>query len=202
MTTSLPEAQQTPVLVQSQTVRLGRSALILGALGLLGAGAGYAIVRLTESVSTPPPAPQRTTAAPVVQTSTVVQTSRAEPQAVAPSVPQHSENPGDDDEDTTAHSGQPSPATVNAGGFYVQVASYKSDSDAKDYAASLTARGLKCESVQDPRSASWHLVRLGPFETRGQAEKARFARCAFEEVSIDPKALSQDANLIRAWLDL
>jgi 2,5-furandicarboxylate decarboxylase 1 len=45
-------------------------------------------------------------------------------------------------------------------------------------------------------------AKLGIDATVPFAEKARFARCAFEEVSIDPKALSQDANLIRAWLDL
>ena len=34
------------------------------------------------------------------------------------------------------------------------------------------------------------------------AEKARFARCAFEQVTIDPAALSSDPELIRARLDL
>ena len=45
-------------------------------------------------------------------------------------------------------------------------------------------------------------AKLGIDATVPFAEKQRFARCAFEEVSIDPRALSQDADLIRACLDL
>jgi 2,5-furandicarboxylate decarboxylase 1 len=45
-------------------------------------------------------------------------------------------------------------------------------------------------------------AKLGIDATVPFADKQRFARCAFEEVMIDAKALSQDPNLIRACLDL
>jgi 2,5-furandicarboxylate decarboxylase 1 len=45
-------------------------------------------------------------------------------------------------------------------------------------------------------------AKLGIDATVPFAEKARFARCEFEEVAIDPKALSNDPETIRARLDL
>jgi 2,5-furandicarboxylate decarboxylase 1 len=45
-------------------------------------------------------------------------------------------------------------------------------------------------------------AKLGIDATVPFAEKARFARCAFEKVAIDPKALSADPQVIRARLDL
>jgi 2,5-furandicarboxylate decarboxylase 1 len=45
-------------------------------------------------------------------------------------------------------------------------------------------------------------AKLGIDATVPFAEKARFARCAFEQVAIDPKALSADPQVIRARLDL
>lgn len=45
-------------------------------------------------------------------------------------------------------------------------------------------------------------AKLGIDATVPFAEKARFARCEFEEVAIDPKALSNDRDAIRARLDL
>ena len=45
-------------------------------------------------------------------------------------------------------------------------------------------------------------AKLGIDATIPFAEKARFARCAFEQVTIDPAALSSDPELIRARLDL
>ncbi len=45
-------------------------------------------------------------------------------------------------------------------------------------------------------------AKLGIDATVPFAEKARFARCEFEEVAIDPKALSNDPDAIRARLDL
>jgi 2,5-furandicarboxylate decarboxylase 1 len=45
-------------------------------------------------------------------------------------------------------------------------------------------------------------AKLGIDATIPFAEKARFARCAFEDVTVDPKSLSADADLIRAKLDI
>jgi 2,5-furandicarboxylate decarboxylase 1 len=45
-------------------------------------------------------------------------------------------------------------------------------------------------------------AKLGIDATIPFAEKARFARCAFEQVAIDPKALSADPQVIRARLNL
>ena len=45
-------------------------------------------------------------------------------------------------------------------------------------------------------------AKLGIDATVAFAEKARFARCAFEKIAIDPHALSADADLIRARLDI
>src|SRR5262245_3665043 len=45
-------------------------------------------------------------------------------------------------------------------------------------------------------------AKLGIDATVPFAEKARFARCQFEQVAIDPNVLSADAALIRARLDL
>jgi 2,5-furandicarboxylate decarboxylase 1 len=44
-------------------------------------------------------------------------------------------------------------------------------------------------------------AKLGIDATIPVAEKARFARCEFEKVAIDPKALSADPDVIRARLD-
>jgi 2,5-furandicarboxylate decarboxylase 1 len=45
-------------------------------------------------------------------------------------------------------------------------------------------------------------AKLGIDATVPFAEKPRFARCEFEQVTIDPKALSADAAAIRARLDI
>ena len=45
-------------------------------------------------------------------------------------------------------------------------------------------------------------AKLGIDATVPFAEKARFARCEFEEVTIDPKALSADPDAIRARLEI
>jgi 2,5-furandicarboxylate decarboxylase 1 len=45
-------------------------------------------------------------------------------------------------------------------------------------------------------------AKLGIDATVPFAEKARFARCRFEQVTIDPKALSGDPDVIRARLNL
>jgi 2,5-furandicarboxylate decarboxylase 1 len=45
-------------------------------------------------------------------------------------------------------------------------------------------------------------AKLGIDATIPFADKARFARCAFEQVTVDPAALSSDPEVIRARLDL
>jgi cell division protein FtsN len=69
---------------------------------------------------------------------------------------------------------EPAPEAPIAAPYYVQVASYKAESDAAEYAASLSTRGLSAQSSPDPAGAAWHVVRLGPFKSRGDAEKERF----------------------------
>ena len=45
-------------------------------------------------------------------------------------------------------------------------------------------------------------AKLGIDATVPFSEKARFARCRFEPVTIDPKAISADPDVIRARLDI
>jgi 2,5-furandicarboxylate decarboxylase 1 len=45
-------------------------------------------------------------------------------------------------------------------------------------------------------------AKLGIDATIPFADKARFARCAFDQVTVDPAALSSDPEVIRARLDL
>jgi 2,5-furandicarboxylate decarboxylase 1 len=44
-------------------------------------------------------------------------------------------------------------------------------------------------------------AKLGIDATVPFAEKARFARCEFDKVAVDPRALSADPDVIRARLD-
>jgi len=168
MTTTHPDVQQTPPLLTSQPPKLGRWLLVFGGLGLVTA-LGYGAGRLTGVFDASPPSP--TTAAHVA----VVQTPAPEPQAVAAAtIPakDQAERAADDDEDVKAQATPAMPATT--GSFFVQVASYKAEADAEKYAAELSARGLNAQASPDPTSSSWHVVRLGAFQSRGEAEKARF----------------------------
>jgi cell division protein FtsN len=128
-------------------------------------GLGYAAHRFASSVGAPPPSAGEAAPAPALQT----EPDESTPSAASPSSDESTVGSASDDEsdDETA------PATATDGGYYVQVASYKAEADAAEYAATLSARGLAAQSSADP-SSSWHWVRLGPFPTRGEAEKARF----------------------------
>lgn len=62
------------------------------------------------------------------------------------------------------------------GNYYVQVASYRTKEHADSDARRLSDRGLPAQSraYGGPSAGWWHTVRLGPFETRPEAEAARF----------------------------
>lgn len=62
--------------------------------------------------------------------------------------------------------------TVEAYGIYtVQVASFKSESDARDLAEGLKSRGYPAfvKRAEIPRMGTWHRVRIGAFRTIGEA---------------------------------
>ena len=167
MTTNLPDLQQTRPLLESQPARLGRSWLTLGALGVV-VGLAYAAGRFTPSVGTP--SPGETVPAPVVHHGPDKPNSGTANAAQAP--PAQTEN-------AVESEGESAPETAprqhaSEGAYHVQVASYRGKQDAAEYASTLSARGLQAQSSPDPSGAAWHLVRLGPFQSRGEAEKARF----------------------------
>ena len=67
-------------------------------------------------------------------------------------------------------------ASVEAGSFYVQLASYRTKETADAHAKALAARGFSAQSIAygGPAAGWWHAVRLGPFDGRVAAEKSRF----------------------------
>ena len=169
MTTILPDVQRTPQLLEARPPKLRRSWLVVGALGVF-LGLGYHAGKAAYFWGVRPPAPDRTTPLPVAL-------SGKDETDSSPAAPMHlpqrsTANAADTEEDS-----EPEATPIDrasSGAFYVQVASYKGKNDAAHYASTLSARGLPAESTGDPASAAWHLVRLGPFPTRGDAEKARF----------------------------
>jgi len=132
---------------------------------------GYAAGRLTDVFGASPPSPSK-----AVPAAVVLSPSQApDPRPAAAAMPagrDQAQGAADDDEDAKDEAAPNTP--VAAGSFYVQVASYKAEADAAKYAALLSARGVNAQASIDPASSSWHLVRLGPFQSRGEAEKARF----------------------------
>lgn len=60
------------------------------------------------------------------------------------------------------------------GKYYVQVAAYKNEADADAEAQALSEFGVEARTVPPFNASLWHKVRLGPFDTRAQAETARF----------------------------
>jgi len=66
------------------------------------------------------------------------------------------------------------------GDFQIQVASFREQKEAEAYVEELRLRGHAAyrEGAQVPGRGSWHRVRIGPFESRGQAlaYKAEFER--------------------------
>ena len=73
------------------------------------------------------------------------------------------------------------------------------------YRLATPERKVYPEAVDDVRAAlrfARSEAKLGIDATVPYADKARFARCRFESVTIDPTALSADVQAIRARLDL
>ena len=67
----------------------------------------------------------------------------------------------------------PTVEPAKLGAYYVQVASFRTRERAQERTQALAAKGLAAQV--GPNEGRWHTVRLGPFETRGQAEKQRLA---------------------------
>jgi len=67
-------------------------------------------------------------------------------------------------------------ASVEAGSYYVQLASYRTKETADAHAKALAGRGFSAQSIAygGPAAGWWHAVRLGPFDSRVAAEKSRF----------------------------
>jgi cell division protein FtsN len=170
MTTNLPELQQPRAVLESQPARFGRSWLILGALAVVS-GLAYGASRLAPPTGTPSPSPGKAVTAPVATQNASDEPDPA-PTGAVRSPSSQTEKAVDGEEE--ADPGTPPSSETSDGAYFVRVASYKGDKDAAEYAATLSARGLPAQSSSDPSGAAWQLVRLGPFQNRGEAEKARF----------------------------
>ncbi len=171
MTVNHPELHQSPALLEPRPGKLGSLWLSLGALGVV-AGLGYAAGALTGFKDTV----SRNQGAPTVP---IPQKTNEELEDTGSIGAESQEEVIEDDAaDVVDQAGPDAKQRLDEaatdGAFYVQVASYKGKEDAAGYAATLSARGLSAHSSPDPAGGSWHLVRLGPFRSRGEAEKARF----------------------------
>jgi cell division protein FtsN len=159
-------------LIDVSSEKSGRPWLLLGAIAAVAGVSATAVTLLfTGGGPLPPPTSNALSAA------AAMEEVAADPAPEAPAAGAATARAGGEvveNEETLGalDSLEPVPAD---GAFHVQVASYKSDADAAEYAATLTARGLPATASVDPSGTSWTLVRLGPFATRGEAEKARFA---------------------------
>jgi cell division protein FtsN len=192
VTQNIPNLHPTRTFADASSEKPSRPWLFLGALGIV-ASLGYAAVALTGSEGAPTPSPDTSNAA-LAALSTddskgkpATEGDLDEPAAQAPAralepgaaaepleevVEVENEDAALDRAAAEASAGQAAPS--DDGAFYVRVASYKGEQDAAAYAASLTSRGLTATASVDPDATSWNVVRLGPFQTRGEAEKARF----------------------------
>lgn len=170
MTMNLLDEQRAPELLETPAAKLGRAPMMIGAL-IAVLGAGYAAGRLTAPAGPPPPtAPQTPPAlaevpAPLDDEEEIV---TGEPLALG-----EEEEEGEGAPEAPASASQGA-APADDGSFYVRVASYKAEEDAAKYAALLSARGLAATASPDPSGADWQVVRLGPYQSRGAAEAARF----------------------------
>jgi 2,5-furandicarboxylate decarboxylase 1 len=77
--------------------------------------------------------------------------------------------------------------------------------------ALATRMEASCDLIVMPAARGHEYIRVGQNGIRAKlgidatipfADKARFARCAFDQVTVDPAALSSDPEVIRARLDL
>jgi len=90
---------------------------------------------------------------------------------------------GDDD---------PVSVTDAEGGFWIQAASLKLKEKADALAEKLSDKGYRAQSMAygGPRAGWWHVVRLGPYDTRMDAERARiaFTRAERMKTAVVPRA--------------
>ena len=164
MTMNLLDQQRAPELLEAPAAKIGRTPMMIGAL-IAVLGAGYAAGRLTAPAGPPPPAAPEAPLA-LVQPPALLD----DEEEIAESEPPSLAEPDDEGERPLE---EPASATSD-GSFYVRVASYKAEEDAAKYAALLSARGLAATASPDPSGAEWQVVRLGPYQSRGAAEAARF----------------------------
>jgi len=75
-------------------------------------------------------------------------------------------------ETSTSETPTVEPAASDA--YYVQVAAFRTEEQADERARALAALGQNAQSYDGPNTG-WHVVRIGPFKTRGEAEKQRLA---------------------------
>jgi cell division septation protein DedD len=83
-------------------------------------------------------------------------------------------------------------ATAGEGQFWIQLASLPLREKAERLAASLRKRGHKARAMAygGPQAGWWHVVRLGPFDSRMAAETARldFAQTERMKSEVIPRA--------------
>ncbi len=93
----------------------------------------------------------------------------------------------------------------NAGGFQVQVASFKDQADADRFVAELRQRGHKAfrQPANVPDRGLWHRVRIGPFKTKYRATlyKSKFEKDErMAALVIDPDKVERKQKIRAAKL--
>lgn len=169
---------------------------VVSALGAL-AGAGYAAVSVFGK---PPPPVPNPNPAPIAAAVAAAKTEHEPAPADASDAPRPGESGSEafaedvlSEQPVAAPDASDAPQSDAAkpvqyateGAFYVQVASYRTKENADTRADELKQRGLPAQSVAygGPSAGWWHAVRLGPFETRTEAEERRFDLDRHERVA-------------------
>ncbi|HNS95314.1 MAG TPA: SPOR domain-containing protein [Polyangiaceae bacterium] len=95
-------------------------------------------------------------------------------------------------EEDEAREQKPKSATVSEGKFWIQLASLPLRENAERLAAKLRKRGHDAQAMAygGPSAGWWHVVRLGPYESRMDAEKARldFVKAEPMKTEVIPRA--------------
>jgi cell division protein FtsN len=162
---------------------MSRAVVALAALGL-AAATGYATWSLSSSDPEPGPGPETSLAALAAQpaegdegaTPSAAEDDGFEDESTVPTADGEDSADLAEGEVSSADGDEPSTSSLEPstdGHYFVQVASYKDAMDAKDSMEALVGRGMPAETILESGS-SWHKVRLGPYPTRADAEKARF----------------------------
>jgi cell division septation protein DedD len=99
------------------------------------------------------------------------QAPRAEPVALVRAAPAPSDRPAA----APAPSAKPAAAPEPEGSFFVQVASFEVKENAEARARELSKQGFGAhsEAYGGPEAGWWHVVRVGPFRSRAEAEELR-----------------------------